>query len=146
MITKIIVLTCISMITLNADVEDNLVDETVYKQTIEENVLKNNDEFYKTKIGKKIQGMDKRHKRIKKLEASINIKVKKFYSLYKKAKSYTKNSNCSMVKQAIEMLDGDIKSLNNLNENMSDKKVDINSLKAMVTSLEQDKKNICKGE
>ena len=146
MMKKIMIVTLLLAISLNADVEDNLVDEVVYTPSIEENVLEYNHQFYETKTGKKIQGMDKRHKRIKKIETSINRKVKEFYDLYKQAKSYTKNSKCSMVKEAIIMLNGEIKGLISLDKKVNDKKVDIDGLRGMVSSLEQDKQNICKGD
>ena len=146
MIKKIMIVTLISAINLCADVEDYLVDEIVYTPSIEENVLEYNHKFYETKTGTKIQGMDERHKRIKKIEASINVKVKEFYNLYKQAKNHTKNSDCSMVKQAITMLDGEIKMLISLDKKVNDKQVDIDGLRGMINSLEQDKQNICKGD
>lgn len=146
MMKKIMIVTLLFVISLNADVEDSLVDETIYTPSIEENVLDYNHKFYETKSGTKIKGMDERHKRIKKIEASINAKVKEFYDLYEQAKNYTKNSECSMVKQAITMLDGEIKMLISLDKKVNDKKVDIDGLRGMISSLEQDKQNICKGD
>jgi hypothetical protein len=145
MINKIIVMSLVVVSMLSADVEDN-VDEIVYIPNIEDNVISYENEFYKTKIGKTVKDMDNRHKRIKKLEASINNKVKEFYEIYEIAKGYTDKSECSMVEEAIKTLKGEFESLSSLNKKINKKNIDINGLQSMIINLKQKKQQLCKGQ
>ena len=109
---------------------------------VSDNVEVSEEEFYGTKIGTTVQRMEERHKRIVILDKTINKKIDEFYSLYNKAKEYTKNSECSMLELSILNLNNKV-DMYQVDESNSTK-IDFAGLKQMIVNLESNKNTICK--
>jgi hypothetical protein len=95
-------------------------------------------------IDARVQRMIKRHKQIMRFDESINKKMDIFDNRYNSVKWYAKEYKCFMIKDAIKMIDLEVKNRLYSKKKSHKGKLNIKNLKEIKSNLKNMKQKICK--